>query len=360
MRRNKLAKLRVAESGERYKTPEAKTQAEIDIAKARQVPKENKSTVTLILNDGKDTKINATEVPSSGETPNHWVGDNGIPIHQDAIKKVIPLVKDDAEVKGTPFEVKYNQNLKSGMDVGAAFKDAMTAVAESDPIHKLLMESDAAKAKSEAEKLKSQENPDTYNQLADMTGGNIHKIAEMADGFKSDPDKLLKFGTAVKNKFGHSIPSKLGAAEKTRENAADRTLGNIKIARQLIQDPQMAQFIGPILGREGELSQWSGAMIPGIPDNLQQKAQQLRGALKYVMFIDASAINTRVPANLVKELKSVSPDAVKALPLLLGTLDNAEFQSNNVKSSNRRLMLGDEQVKIESKDPLDVLMEGLK
>jgi len=255
---------------------------------------------------------------------------------------------------GTGFEALYSAYKKeNGHDPDTA--EITKMINASQPAALTMQRSSAA---TEAA---GKVDPKTYDTIAESVKDNPMAAADMYEKLMGDPEKASLFSTAYKKATGRNPPRKLDQQSMAKEAASMRTQGMIKQTRSMLTDPNMKQFIGPIMGRAGELAQWSGGLIPGIPDNLQQKAQQLRGNLKYMLFGEGqSLVGTRVPAQLLKELSATSPRVDLAMPLLMGTLDNAEFQAKNTRDTNKVLMFGGEGASEEKKKtPLGQLLEQL-
>jgi len=122
---------------------------------------------------------------------------------------------------------------------------------------------------------------------------------------------------------GYSFPKPADATSRTTENAANNAIANAGNIRRAIQNPEVAQRIGPILGRLGNAEQDAGSTV-GLSPEAARAAQDLRTSMRYFVFQEGKALlSGRMPQQLMKQLEESSAAPKMDVNLLSGALDAA-------------------------------------
>src|SRR5215831_5746737 len=88
----------------------------------------------------------------------------------------------------------------------------------------------------------------------------VQQIKENPDSISLMPDKLRStVGVAFNKQYGLPLPKPLEGQGKAQETAARIAQDNIAYVRNVLNNPEIAKQIGPILGRLGEAEQATGA-----------------------------------------------------------------------------------------------------
>lgn len=154
------------------------------------------------------------------------------------------------------------------------------------------------------------------------------------------PEMKSAVGQAFTQKYGLPLPTALGDTAKSTETSARTALDSVAFIRQALQNPEIRQRIGPIMGRLGEAEQDVGATV-GMSPEATQAAQELRTRMRYFLFQEGKAIlGGRMPQKLMDELQSASARSTMNEPMIEGALRAAEGSAQNVIQNLDRQRFG--------------------
>ncbi len=163
-----------------------------------------------------------------------------------------------------------------------------------------------------------------------------------------DPDSYFSLSPQMKTgvandliAMGYNVPVQLPSDAKTRAISADLGLAAIARVRQLLNDPDLKNAIGPISGRLGNIEQNIGDTFFGQGTAQAAKEQELRTNLATLKYLETKGLLGGRPASkMIDGLTSVMASPEKAAPLMQGSLDAITANLNNVKSEARAYAMG--------------------
>jgi hypothetical protein len=176
----------------------------------------------------------------------------------------------------------------------------------------------------------------------DAVKGWAAQVAANPDTANAVPPALK---TAVMTQFskdnnGLPFPKPLTGTAVDQERAAGTVLARIPRIQQLMNDPEIANSLGPILGRLGDLSQTVGTAT-GLSDSAAAKAQELRTLLNYTVMGEGKALlGGRLPQQMMQQLQTTSVKNTMDPALARGAMTAMAGAANDVLDSNYKQRYG--------------------
>lgn len=169
----------------------------------------------------------------------------------------------------------------------------------------------------------------------------VQQIYENPDSINMVPEKLRgTVGQAFTQRYGLPLPKPLSESAKTTETAARNALDGVDFIRKAIQDPEVRQRIGPLMGRLGEAEQDAGTTV-GMSPQAARLAQELRTRMRYFVFQEGKAImGGRMPESLMHALEQSSGNVKMNADMLEGALRGAEGAAKDTLENADRQRFG--------------------
>jgi hypothetical protein len=163
----------------------------------------------------------------------------------------------------------------------------------------------------------------------DAVKGWAKQIADNPDTANQVPPALR---TAVMQRFtadtGLPYPKPLAGTAVDQERAARNALDAVAQIKTALQDPEVKNNIGPIMGRLANAEQRAGTAI-GLSPSAEAKAQQLRTNMRYLLLTEAKAqMGGRVPQQVLQALEQSSPNVKMDADMLQGAMAGVSDASN--------------------------------
>lgn len=178
---------------------------------------------------------------------------------------------------------------------------------------------------------------------------NHASIMDNPDSFDKLSSKEKSAEAIELHKEGLPRPTTLSAIQKDQEQYARRARQAVNSIESALADPHMHnakgtgvidQNSGPVLGKLGDLEQMVGD-TSRMSDTDKQAAQAFRSNVRYLTFTEGKALfGSRIPIQLMNELKQTNPSTNKALPLLRGSLDGVNNYAENTLISDEQSRFG--------------------
>lgn len=133
-------------------------------------------------------------------------------------------------------------------------------------------------------------------------------------------------------KYGLPFPAKLRPFAQDMEVKSNTSLNNVNsVLETLAKNRDLKRYIGPILGRYGKFAKVIGGdPIPGVPDNLQEKAQYLGGLINYSLVHEATVAGSgKTGKYLIDTVKEWSAGTQLTMPRLKGALESIQRNAND-------------------------------
>jgi hypothetical protein len=163
----------------------------------------------------------------------------------------------------------------------------------------------------------------------DAVKGWAKQIADNPDTANQVPPALR---TSVMQRFtadtGLPYPKPLAGTAVDQERASRNALDAVAQIKTALQDPEVKNNIGPIMGRLANAEQRAGTAI-GLSPSAEAKAQQLRTNMRYLLLTEAKAqMGGRVPQQVLQALEQSSPNVKMDADMLQGAMAGVSDASN--------------------------------
>lgn len=168
----------------------------------------------------------------------------------------------------------------------------------------------------------------------------VNGVIDNPDSFKDVPVNLKGIvGSRLVGQNLH-IPVPLPSEVANNEASAYKTVAFVNDIRQLLQDPKVANNVGIIAGRVGNLSQKIGADFSNDPQT-GQKLQKLRTMLNTLFTSEMKTnVGGRAAEGIMKQFEAASATPDKAMNLLQGSLDATESAAHDILTAGKAIRQG--------------------
>jgi hypothetical protein len=123
---------------------------------------------------------------------------------------------------------------------------------------------------------------------------------------------------------GIPVPVKVGADTQNRERAANQTLQHVVALKQMVKDPMIRKWLGPVSGRIANAMTTGGFVVPGMSPQEAQKVEEFRDRLVTLSMQEAANINPRFSQQVKESISKASPQLLRNIDLFEGDLNAAE------------------------------------
>ena len=141
------------------------------------------------------------------------------------------------------------------------------------------------------------------------------------------------------DKYKLPFPTPLAGAAKQQETAAQNTLRDVDWIRNALKNPNIANNIGPILGRLQNVEQATGEAT-GLTGADAQMAQEFRTRMRMMLANEAGAMHARINPKMMDSLAKGSGSITMGPEMLSGALSGVEGSVNNTLTGFERQRFG--------------------
>lgn len=204
---------------------------------------------------------------------------------------------------------------------------------EAGRLHQETIKTDLDRAKFDAEY-----GPGTAESAAEQIYANPDSVREVLG--KIPAGMYPRVQGILKSKYGMPIPVPLEGAEKQKEAAALRTQGDVDWIRNAMQNPNIANNVGALLGNLQNVEQATG-VATGLTGADAQMAQEFRNRMRGLIVNEAGAMRSRgVSSDIINGLVQSSPRINMDAKMMLGALDGVEGEVRNTLDTSEGMRWG--------------------
>jgi hypothetical protein len=251
---------------------------------------------------------------------------------------------DRKSIKGVPIKKEPSEGTSAFARLYATKEKELGRPLTSDEITKVIKDTSPSnspvmvsfrESQIAENKSRTEESENRLNELSDENV-NMYYNSMKKDPFVVFNIKNQQLANKVLQKWtkdGYDIPQPLTSQEKDRLDAANISQGHSAYLLKMVDDPDVQKNIGTILGKVGELEQWTGGNIRGLPDSVQEKGQEIRNRFVQLMLQEAkTAVGGRPSYQITNLIKKVSARPGEAISLIKGALKGVSGSAQIIRN----------------------------